>query len=95
LFQNKKARIRSGEENKEGVIVNKELDVIYINYQALGAKLARLSTDEQVPFFKGFISEMLKYDSHFAMENQLLMISDYGKFNKKEKEIFLTLGYSE
>jgi len=73
--------------------MNKNIDAIEFNWEALGAVLASLSTDEQVPFFKGFADEMNKYPTHFAKESQLVAIVDtYGKFTEEQKHVYATMG---
>ena len=79
--------------------MNKEIETFNINWQSLGARLASLSTEEQIPFFVGFCNEMLKYPSHHDMEMQLTYIREGMSNNKegfteKQRDIFLTLGYT-
>lgn len=72
--------------------------MIDVNWDVLGARLARLSTDEQIPFFKCFANEMLKYPSHYEMEMQLTNIREgigiQRAFNGKQKEVYATLGWA-
>ena len=78
--------------------MNKELELINLNWEQLGARLAKLSSSEQIPFFKRFCKEMLAYDTHCQMEMQLTYIRDGDGVLKgmtaKEKEIFETLAFS-
>jgi len=73
--------------------MNKNFETITINWESLGARLATLTTDEQVPFFRGFTNEMNKYPSTFDRDMQLVYIVDtYGKFTDKQKEVLLRMG---
>lgn len=69
------------------------IEEITINWEVLGAKLARLSSVEQQEFFKGFTNEVLTYDTHFQAETQMLWIRD--GLNAKQKDLMLTIGYTE
>ena len=75
--------------------MNKE--TITLDWALLGARLARLTTDEQIPFFKIFAQEMLRYESNYAMGMQLAHIregmSDGEGLSDKEKEVYGNLGY--
>lgn len=72
--------------------------MISIDWETLGARLARMSTGEQIPFFRGFANEMLSYPTHYQMEMQLTHIRegmDNDGMTDKQKEIFTTLGWNE
>jgi len=71
-------------------------DMIEIDWEILGARLARLSTDEQIPFFRGFANEMNKYPTHYEKEMQLTYIREGMNgdgMTKEQKEVYEYLGY--
>jgi len=70
---------------------------IKIDWEILGAELADLSDDEQGDFFRGFIREVMKYDTHFKRESQFISIgkklSDTDRDNMSE--LFSAIWYKE
>jgi len=47
---------------------------IQMDWEQTGASLARLSSNEQNSFFRGFANEMNSYDTNFEKERQLIAI---------------------
>lgn len=79
--------------------MNKQLDIINLNWEALGAELARLSNEEQACFFKGFADEMNKYTTLFKRDTQLCYIADgmdnIKGLSDKQKEVYCFLGHTD
>lgn len=59
-------------------------DMIKIEWDLLGAKLANLGSDEQGKFFKGFAFELGRYESAYKRQMQMCYVAD--SLNQKEKE---------
>ena len=71
-------------------------EIFTLDWGILGARLARLSTKEQIPFFREFANEMLSYESSYEKEMQLTYIRegmDKDGLNKEQRKIFASLGY--
>lgn len=71
-------------------------EIFTLDWGILGARLARLSTTEQIPFFRQFANEMLSYESDYEKEMQLAFIRegmDKDGLNKEQRKIFASLGY--
>lgn len=71
---------------------------ITIDWARLGALLANLSTEEQIPFFKEFANEMQKYESHYAMQMQLTYIREgfnSDALTEKQREVYKTIGWKD
>lgn len=80
--------------------MNKSLECVQINWGALGAKMANLTSGEQAEFFKSFCDEMNKYESIHVRDMQLFYIVDGcdpndEPFTKEQKEVFKTLCYED
>lgn len=60
------------------------LESISINWKLMGAKLARLSDNEQVEFFTGFVKEMQAYESNQAAQMQLCYVNHALKEDVRE-----------
>ena len=62
------------------------MNIININWKAIGAYLMTLSNEEQAEFFEGMVYEMLSgtFKSSFERELQLCSIKDTLKPNTKE-----------
>ncbi len=52
------------------------IEVIKINWELLGARLAALGDDDQAAFFDGFAAELHSYKSHHRIEMQLMKAGD-------------------
>lgn len=61
------------------------METIDVKWDLLGAKLARLSDEEQGKFFTGFAFELNKFESTYM--KQLQMCSINKKLSKEHKEI--------
>jgi hypothetical protein len=61
------------------------LESIEIKWDLLGAKLAKLTDEEQSKFFKGFAHELDTYESDFMVQMQMFYVKD--KLNDNEKAI--------
>lgn len=76
--------------------MNKELEIMNINWEILGAQLALLSSAEQSAFFRGFCDEMLRYEISHCRDMQLTYIreghGDQKGLTKKQQEILAYLG---
>lgn len=59
-------------------------ELVNMNWDVIGAKLAALSDNEQALFFTGFAKELDHYDTHFQKETQMLYIKD--KLTEKTKK---------
>jgi hypothetical protein len=57
---------------------------ISINWKLMGAKLARLSDEEQAEFFKGFVFELKTWDTNASVQFQLAGVNI--KMTPKERE---------
>lgn len=60
-------------------------EIININWDLLGAKLAKLSDVEQGAFFHGFAQELNRYESKYAQCLQMAYVKD--KLTKQDKDI--------
>jgi len=60
-------------------------ECIEYNWELLGAKLARLSDEEQGKFFHGFACELTHFESAHAAQLQMCFVQD--KLTKKEQKI--------
>lgn len=75
--------------------MDRNIEVMNINWEAFGASLARMSTNEQRPFFIGFANEMNKYPTEYQRDMQLAHIRmgmDSDPFTEKQAEVFRHLG---
>ena len=70
--------------------MNKNQTPITFNWRALGAHLAKLSSDEQFAFFCGFADEMNRYPSDYARDKQLTHIRKAG-MTLQQKEVYRVL----
>ncbi len=61
------------------------IQAVNFNWKLLGARLAKLSNDEQSSFFSGFALELKSFETHIARETQILSVGE--KLKKNEREI--------
>ena len=64
-----------------------------IDWEYLGALLARSDDDEQAEFFKAFIKECNSWGTAYQVELQLAFINN--KLTPEERETLKMLGYKE
>jgi hypothetical protein len=62
-----------------------------IDWQYVGALLARCGDDDQANFFKGFLNECKSWGTHYQIEQQLACVNL--KLTDNEKEILAMLSY--
>jgi hypothetical protein len=62
-----------------------------IDKEWLGAQVAIMSDFDQIAFFKGFIGEMMKWDTRWQGEQQLFHINK--GLNSFERNFIANLGY--
>ena len=70
--------------------MNKNLRLINLNWRALGAELAELTSEEQGEFFRGFTDEMNSYSTAYAKGMQLSSISS--ELTKEQREVLSYIG---
>ena len=70
--------------------MNNKLNKVIINWEALGAELAQLTSDEQGEFFRGFTNEMNSYSSSYAKGMQLVSIAQ--ELSEKQREVLSYIG---
>jgi len=66
-------------------------EAIKIDWKLLGAKLANLSSNEQAEFFKGFVDEVMTWESHATMEMQMAYIRE--ELTPTQREYIATIGF--
>jgi len=64
-----------------------------VDWQYIGASLAKACDDEQVEFFKAFVKECQVWGTHYQVENQLAGVNL--KLTKDEREVLSMLGYED
>ena len=64
-----------------------------IDWEYVGATLARGTDDEQVKFFKAFVKECNCWGTHYQVEKQMAFIND--KLTKEERETLSMVSYEE
>lgn len=64
-----------------------------IDWEHVGAMLAREHDQEQVAFFKAFLTECSSWGTHYQVERQLAAINR--KLSKEERESLAMLSYEE